>query len=141
MGSIRAAEIESTIQRLEGLERADRDRFLGIRRSIFNQGRSDYEMKKAIIYRQNYLKVLERYSNLDNYDLLMEKLNTLNNPLEFYNFVKNDEITVDLTYVSDQIFKEQAFNSFLIRLGFDVEDTITNEYELRLRVEKNENQN
>ena len=71
----------------------------------------------------------------------MEKLNTLNNPLEFYNFVKNDEITVDLTYVSDQIFKEQAFNSFLIRLGFDVEDTITNEYELRLRVEKNENQN
>lgn len=88
---------------------------------ISKYGRLDLSMYRSIIYRQNYMNVLERYSHLDNYDILIKTLNNIKNPVSFYNFMKNNELTEDLTYQSDQHYTQQAFNSYIESLGINLE--------------------
>lgn len=94
--------------------------------SLKKRGSSDYLMKKSIIYRENYLNEMKKYADFNNYDKLMEKLESIKNPISFYNFVSANELTKDLTYQSDEYFTQQAFNSFLEDLGIEIdEDSIT----------------
>lgn len=127
MGSVRLRTIEAQLKNLEKLESKKGFDFKTIKWRIQNLGSRDYEMRKAIVFRENYLKTIEKYSNLDNYELLINKLNSFQNPLAFYEFLKNDELAVDLTLQSEQVMKQEAFNSLLERLGIlGLEDTITN---------------
>lgn len=96
--------------------------FARIRERIKTLGVSDLEMKRAIVYRENYMNVLRKYSHLNNYDALMKKLNSFSNPISFYKFMAKDDITVDLTYQSDENMAQQMFNGFLLRLGIELED-------------------
>lgn len=126
MGSVRLRTIEAQLKNLEKLESKKGFDFKTIKWRIQNLGSRDYEMRKAIVFRENYLKTIEKYSNLDNYELLINKLNSFQNPLVFYEFLKNDELAVDLTLQSEQVMKQEAFNSLLERLGIlGLEDTIT----------------
>lgn len=126
MGSVRLRTIEAQLKNLEKLEQEKGFDFKTIKWRIENLGSYDYDMRKAIVFRENYLKVVEKYSNLDNYELLEAKLKSFKNPLSFYEFLKNDELAVDLTLQSEQVMKQEAFNSFLERLGIlNLEDTIT----------------
>ena len=50
-------------------------------------------MKKAIVFRENYLKEMEKYSHFDNYEKLMKKLRSFTNPISFFNFVSQNELT------------------------------------------------
>lgn len=126
MGSVRLRTIEAQLKNLEKLESKKGFDFKTIKWRIQNLGSRDYEMRKAIVFRENYLKTIEKYSNLDNYELLINKLNSFQNPLAFYEFLKNDELAVDLTLQSEQVMKQEAFNSLLERLGIlGLEDTIT----------------
>lgn len=133
MGSQRASVIRAQLEKLDTLEDLKNYDFLMYSKKIFYQGRYDYSMRKAIVFRENYIKVMEKYRNFDNYDLLMNKLKSITNPLKFYEFVSADEITIDLNLQSQQVYAQQAFNSFLIRLGFNnIDDVITKEYDLKL---------
>lgn len=126
MGSLRAREIEAQIKNLKQIETKIGYEFLQLKRRIMRQGTSDYTMKKAIIFRQNYLKEMEKYSHFDNYEKLMKKLNSLKNPLEFFNYVSRNELTGDLTYQSDETYTQEAFNSFVQDFGIEIdEDSIT----------------
>ena len=86
-----------------------------LKERAFNIGRDDYKMKQAIIYRENYMKVLERYQDFDNYEKLVNYLNRFKNPIRFYERMKktNNDNTLDLTYVSDEHYSQTAFNSFV----------------------------
>lgn len=58
-------------------------------------------MRKAITYRNNYLEMIKSYKNYDNYDKLINKLKSIENPIEFYNYVSQNELLSDITYMYD----------------------------------------
>lgn len=113
MGSIEARTIEARLKKLNSLESKTGYQFENLKKTIKFQGSSDYTMKKAIVYRENYLNVLERYENFDNYDKLMEKLKSINNPVKFFDYVSKNELTEDLYYQSNNFYSQQEFNRFV----------------------------
>ena len=128
MGSTRSREIEAQIKNLKQIENKKGYEFKRLKERIQNIGRSDYIMKKAMIYRENYLKEMEKYSHFDNYDKLMAKLNSIQNPVSFYEYVSKNELTQDLTYQSDQYYSQQEFNRFVEELGIEnINDSVINE--------------
>lgn len=126
MGSIRANQIKAQIKRLNKLENLKGSEFKNLKKSIKIQGTSDFSMKRAITYRDNYIREMKKYSGFDNYEKFMEKLNSIKNPTDFYNFVSKNEITKDLTYQSDQYYAEQEFNLFLEDLGLEIGNSESN---------------
>lgn len=59
-------------------------------------GKNDFELYQASIYRENFMNSLEKMSNYDNYELLKEKLESIKNPIQFYNYVSKSNILKDL---------------------------------------------
>jgi hypothetical protein len=125
MGSMRAREIEAQIKNLKNIENVVGFDFRKLRTRIMREGQSDYTMKKATVFRENYLKEMEKYASYDNYEKLMKKLNSITNPVSFYNFVSQNEFAGDMTYQSDEVYTQEAFNSFLQDLGIESEDVQT----------------
>lgn len=135
MGSIRAREIEAQIKNLKQIETKRGYEFNALKRRIMSQGASDYTMKKAIVFRENYINEMKKYSHFDNYDKLIKKLNSFSNPISFFNFVSENELTGDLTYQSDEVYSQEAFNSFVQDFGIEIEeDSVTlSDYQMRNR--------
>lgn len=121
MGSDKVNKIKSQLKNLKELEKKKGYEFERLRNRIQGEGTSDYSMKKALVYQENYINEMKKYSHLDNYNLLMNKLNSIKNPISFYEFVSKNELTADLTYQSDQYFAQQEFNRFLEELGIEIE--------------------
>lgn len=138
MGSIRAREIEAQIKNLKQIETKRGYEFNALKRRIMSQGASDYTMKKAIVFRENYLNEMKKYSHFDNYDKLMKKLNSFSNPVSFFNFVSQNELTGDLTYQSDEVYTQEAFNSFVQDFGIEIdEDSVTQNIDYLRAVQQN----
>ena len=78
---------------------------------------------------------MKKYSHFDNYDKLMKKLNSISNPVSFFNFVSQNELTGDLTYQSDEVYSQEAFNSFVQDFGIEIEEdsVILSDYQMRNR--------
>ena len=93
MGSMRVREINAQIKNLKNIESAVGYEFNRLRDRLSRIGTSDYSMKKAIVFRENYLKEMEKYSHFDNYEKLMKKLRSFTNPISFFNFVSQNELT------------------------------------------------
>lgn len=93
MGSMRVREINTQIKNLKNIEGAVGYEFNRLRERLSRMGTSDYTMKKAIVFRENYLKEMEKYSHFDNYEKLMKKLRSFTNPISFFNFVSQNELT------------------------------------------------
>lgn len=126
MGSTRVREIEAQLKNLKQIETKSGYEFRALKSRIARSGVSDYTMKKAITYMENYLKEMEKYSHFDNYELLIRKLKSFSNPISFYNFVSKTELTADLTYQSDEFYTQEYFNRFLEDLGIEIkEDSIS----------------
>lgn len=125
MGSIRAREIEAQIRNLKQIENKKGYEFTRLKNRIQTTGTSDYTMRKAIVYRENYIKEMEKYSHLDNYDKLMNRLKAIKNPLKFFEYVSKNELIQDLTYQSDQYYSQRDFNKFISNFGIDIKDNET----------------
>ena len=125
MGSMRVREINAQIKNLKNIESAVGYEFKRLRDRLSRMGTSDYTMKKAIVFRENYLKEMEKYSHFDNYEKLMKKLRSFTNPVSFFNFVSQNEFAGDMTYQSDEVYTQEAFNLFLQDLGIKTEDVQT----------------
>lgn len=93
MGSSRVRELTNQIKNLKNIETYSGFDFKRLKNRIMNLGTSDYTMKKAIVFRENYLNEMKKYSHFDNYDLLMKKLESITNPVSFFDFVSKNELT------------------------------------------------
>ena len=123
MGSFRAREIEKTLNSFKNIEKTTKSDFTRIKERIFRQGRYDYSMKRSIVYRENYIEEMKKYSDFENYDKLMKKLESIKNPQKFYDFVSKNELTKDLTYQSDEYYSQAEFNRFVSDvLGEEIEE-------------------
>ena len=98
-------EIETTkktIQSLDKLEKAsDKFQLNRIMERINKLGSYDVDMKKAKIYRENYMKLLDNMNNYENIDILKKKLNSIKNPKEFYNYISSNTTLSDLWEIED----------------------------------------
>ena len=127
-GSIRVREIEAELNRLDKLFLKGQYEFKNLRENIFKKGTTDYLQRKQIIYKQNFLKMLENFSNYDGYTEFKNKINKLN-PSEFYNFISMQEDLVDLQYYYDVksgkvvpkgLSSEDIFLSIIKRYNIDI---------------------
>lgn len=120
-------EIRSNLNNIKKLDRATKSDFQRIKKRVNLIGSSDYEMKKARIWKENYMESIKRYEGYENYDKLMKKLKNYSNPISFYNLFKDNTNTVIedyLFYISDQKIAQQQFNQLLSELGIDVESDL-----------------
>lgn len=126
MGSVRVREIEAKIKNLKDIENKKGYELMTLKKRIRLEGASDYSMKRAIVFRENYLNEMKKYSHFDNYEKLISKLESFTNPISFFNFVSQNELTGDLTYQSDEMYSQEAFNSFVQDFGIEIdEDSIS----------------
>lgn len=88
-----------------------------------------YEYKKAYTYRQNYINTIRNaYKNMNGYSSLYKKLNSIKNPIEFYNYIKENSVSIndmDIYFQSNQNVTQEHFNSLLESWGLDTEDIQT----------------
>lgn len=117
MGSEERTDIERKLRDLGKIGKVRGKELERLKYRVLSQARDDYKMRKALIYRDNYLKEMTKYQNFEGYDLLMQKLNSIQNPLSFYEFMSQNVLSEDLTFQSDQFYTQQEFNQFLEDLG------------------------
>lgn len=132
MGTERARRVaknleEDNLKRL--MEARDTTQFQEIQQALMNRVSEDMKYRKTLQYQENYMQILEtRYSNFYNYDKLKAKIENMT-PSEFYEFMKRNALTEDLTYQSDQHYGQAEFNSFLSDLGIIDPNDMVIEYE------------
>lgn len=76
-------------------------------------GKTDYELYRAGIFKKNFMKALKEMKNYRNYKLLRDKLNSIENPIQFYNFVKQSDILSDLFLFYEDKATAQTYGGFV----------------------------
>ena len=123
MGDERLSEIKAIEESFETLEEKTGASFKKLKERINYLGRSDYSLNKAITFRENFYKALEGISNYQNYEALKKKLDSIQNPIKFYEYVSKSPVLMDLFlwYKNpDAMFyggfsdNQEAFNSTLL---------------------------
>ena len=83
--------------------------------------RTELQYRRAYIFRKNYMEVMKKYKDLDNYDLFKKWANKHKNPVRFYGALPDTEYYPDdLYYQSDKVFTQEQFNGFLESLGIEI---------------------
>lgn len=108
-------DIKKQINNLKKFQTSKGFDFKELKRRAYNQGRADMEMRKAIVYKNNYMRVLrDHYQNFDNYDKLMKYLNRFTNPISFYNIMENvGENIVDIYMIYEPDMAQNQFNEYV----------------------------
>ena len=76
-------------------------------------GKADYELWRASIFRENFMNALEEMAGYKNYKLLKEKLESIENPIQFYNYVKQSDILSDLFLFYKDKATAQTYGGFV----------------------------
>ncbi len=129
MGNTEARRIEANLKRVEDVFKLGGEKFKSALKYIKSTGTLDYELKKATVYRKNYMDVIQRqFSNLDGYAELKRAFNSHSDPLDFYKFIeKSGDINViDISYESNQTMSQEQFYEYLDILGIEYESKTEN---------------
>lgn len=118
----REFEIERSLKLSKNLFSFKGQKFELTRDRVLVQGRLDFKMRKAIQYQRNYLEEMKKYSHMVNYDVLMKKMLSIKNPIEFFDIASQNELMQDLTYISDMVFSQSDFNWFAEQWGVSQEE-------------------
>ncbi len=96
-GNTRLNEVKSTLESYKRLNQKDTtpEDYKRISKSILKQGVSDYEMKKATIFQENFIKA---YSKMGR-EKLVDLAKSFKNPMEFWDFIKDSEfVDINIRY-------------------------------------------
>lgn len=88
-GNVRANEIKATLESFEKFASGDLAQFKRISNSIMKQGRTDYEMSKALIFQKNFISAYEKMGRKE----IVEFAKSFRNPQDFWEAIKNSEFT------------------------------------------------
>lgn len=95
MGDERLQEIEDTIESLYELENKKGYEYKRVKERILRQGSLDVNLKRAMAFRTNFMESLKQASALDGYNKLIKKLESIKNPINFYEYVRRSNIAMD----------------------------------------------
>lgn len=84
---------------------------------------ADFEMKQAKNYRDWYIRSIDEfYSQFAGYDKLKRKLESIKNPIAFYNMIKTFVNEADINYIRYSMQNQSFFNQILNAWGLDEQD-------------------
>lgn len=96
-------------------------------KTIENLGSADFEIRQALIYKENYLTMFEeKFQNSPYYEAIVKKLLSYENPLTFRNKILTSceygEQLADIDYMYDSVKAELMLKAFAEGLGINTED-------------------
>lgn len=98
-GNPRVNEIKATLKSYDKLLTSDSEAFDRISKSIMHQGTSDYELKKATIFQQNFITAYKKMKRKEIVDIAKR----FKNPMDFWEFINDSEfIEIQEKYEEDQ---------------------------------------
>lgn len=96
MGSIEARQIGATLDSIFNLEYVRGDDFRRIANRIRYLGTSDYQYRKAIVYRENFMNELYNLKQTSpEFEKLYNFFNKIKNPIEFFNTTRRSTALED----------------------------------------------
>lgn len=124
----REIEINAQLNNLKTWQNKKGFEFNKMKSRLQNIGTLDYEIKKASVYKENYINAMrEAFSNFENFEVLENKLKTIKNPKSFFKYIQQSDYLSDLfLYYDDESgtlvygglsSNEEIFNSELVKLG------------------------
>lgn len=124
----REIEINAQLNNLKSWQNKKGFEFNKMKSRLQNIGTLDYEIKKASVYKENYMNSMrEAFSNFENFEILENKLKTIKNPKSFFKYIQQSDYLSDLfLYYDDESgtlvygglsSNEEIFNSELVKLG------------------------
>ena len=124
----REIEINAQLNNLKTWQNKKGFEFNKMKSRLQNIGTLDYEIKKASVYKENYINAMrEAFSNFENFEVLENKLKTIKNPKSFFKYIQQSDYLSDLfLYYDDESgtlvygglsSNEDIFNSELVKLG------------------------
>ena len=124
MGSIREKEIEAQMKSLQRIEEKTGYEFERLSRRIKMLGTSDYTLKKAYVFQENFMEQLEKLKkNSPEFEKVFDYFNSIKNPISFFNETQKSDVLQDF-FVWYQVPENYA--SFTSKE--DVADYILKEY-------------
>ena len=98
-GNTRLNEIKSTLESYSKLSTADPEDYKRISASVLRQGVSDYEMKKATIFQENFIKAYKKMKRKE----IVRIAKRFKNPIEFWEKIKNSNfVDIQMKYDEDE---------------------------------------
>lgn len=98
-GNTRLNEIKSTLDSFNRLATADPEDYKRISGSILRQGVSDYDMKKASIFQENFIKAYKKMGRKQ----VVSIAKRFKNPMDFWEFIKDSNFTdIQMKYDEDE---------------------------------------
>lgn len=120
MGTPEYQYYKKALQSVKDFEKLTGKKLQEAIKRIESYGSLDFDMRKATIYRKNYMTMLRKdYQNYDNYLKLVRRLNKIQNPIDFYNFIKNSTYggkVEDILYMYDASDGEAILESLFEEL-------------------------
>lgn len=113
MGDVEFKKLSRTRESIEDLFNRTGTEFRRTKERAKRWGKSDYELWRASIFRENFMNSLKEMSNYKNYKLLRDKLNSIENPIAFYKYVKQSNILSDLFLFYKDKATSQTYGGFV----------------------------
>lgn len=88
--------LTSNIENLKKLENLKKSDFRDLVARIHNIGVRDYDLRRAIQYRENYYHALEGISHYENYVKFKNRIDRIQDPIKFFKFIEKSDIMKDL---------------------------------------------
>lgn len=102
-------------QELKNLRKFDKVTGYDFKRLVWRGrkwGELDREMKKATVYRENYMEAFENLKGFKNYEFFKNKLDEIKNPIEFFEYIQKSEIMSDLFLWYDDNAQARVYGGF-----------------------------
>ena len=112
MGDRQFKQLMRTKESIEDLFNRTGSDFRRTRERTLMHGKLDYDLWRASVFRENYMNALQEMSNYNNYELLVNKLNSIENPIQFYNYVRQSNILSDLFLFYKDKATSQTYGGF-----------------------------
>lgn len=112
MGDTEYKRLKRTKASIEDLFNRSGSEFTRTSMRTLSWGRKDYDLYRAEIFRENFMNSLKKMSNFDNYDVLVSKLEKIENPIRFYEYIEKSDILSDLFLYYNDAPTSQTYGGF-----------------------------
>ena len=126
MGNEEYRKLEAELNSIQNVFRQRGKKFERTLKAIENLGSSDYEVRKALQYKENYLKMFAQFKNSPYYDEILKKLNSFENPITFFKKIQSlsyGEYVADIKFMYDSKQAELILEQVASELGIETEDS------------------
>ena len=112
IGDVKFKQLMRTKESIQDLFNRQGYEFDRTKRRTMSWGKTDYKLWRAEIFRENFMNSLKKMSNFDNYDILVSKLEKIENPIRFYEYIEKSDILSDLFLYYNDAPTSQTYGGF-----------------------------